>query len=95
MEVQNRPSPMFNLGDTVRVVDSPFEQCKFVWIRSMDEYCGKEAVISSVRWSRAKGAYRYELSIDEWGHGWCEGCLEDPSAELEPADMDVSFLYQC
>lgn len=90
-----QPPQMYNVGDFVTIKEHPVE-CAFIWIREMNEYCGREAVIEGARFSIDKGCWRYEINIDQRKWGWCENCfvpriLDLP--EIDMSDVDVLTLF--
>lgn len=84
---------MYNVGDVVRVVDTPYNDCPFHWIDEMDEYCGKEAKIISACWIEGHKAYGYAIDIDEYGCTWCENCFAVES-DIEESGSDINTLFQ-
>lgn len=84
--------PKFNVGDIVRVVDEPYDDCPFLWVPSMTEYCGKEVTIASVGDS---GEDLYRIEEDDGYCAWCENCFVPVSIEpdFEPASIDELQIF--
>ena len=76
--------PTFQIGDRVRVVDMPFRECPFNWVKPMDKLCGKEFEISNVGWSRERSCYYY--CIKGRGFAFCKDC-----SVLPPDDDDEVY----
>lgn len=73
----------FHVGDHVRVVDFPNCDCPFSWIRSMNEYCSREAEITRKEFNNIHGTYMYCIDIDRFSHAWCGNCFVPPDSDLE------------
>lgn len=81
----------FNVGDVIRIVDTPYHDCPFTWIDEMSDHCGEETTITEVYWSEAYKSYGYRLDCDDGCCTWCENCfaMED---DIEESDFDMSAL---
>lgn len=89
--------PAYQVGDVVRVVDTPYRECPFTWASYMDHYCGCEYTVRSVDYSWYRKTYKYTLEKDG-GHviniAWCSGCLTpvvDEFSEPSPSELDAWF----
>lgn len=82
----------FNVGDKVRVVNEPYEDCPFAWVSDMDEMCGELVTISYKGHSAQHNTYYYKVSEAEWT--WCGNCFVAPEDIEEdfPEIEDESFL---
>ena len=88
-EIQSK----YKVGDTVRILDSPYMECPFTWIEEMTDFCGQEARIVNVSWIEHFGAYGYLIDIDECGCTWCENCfVVEP--DLQESEFNPSILFQ-
>lgn len=87
------PQPRFQIGDVVRIVDTPYAECPFTWVDEMTEFCGKEAVVIDVCWYDRYNAYGYCLDTEDCYCTWCENCFQI-DAEIEESDIDLSILFQ-
>lgn len=77
----------FQVGDRVRIVDEPNECCQAGWADDMDNYCGKEAIITGGnRW--------YELDIDGGRWSWSSDIITKAAPELPDLDPVPSELLQ-
>ena len=86
------PISMFSEGDTVRIVDEPYEYCPFLWVEEMSDWCGEEVTIGSVEWDEARKAHRYYINEDDGDFSWCENCFVHEEIELPESDVDISLL---
>ena len=84
--------PKFKVGDTVVVVDTPYEACPFDWTEDMDELCGEETTITRVDWYDSHKAYGYHISGDDGNFVWCENCFMKDEPDLTASDTDISVL---
>lgn len=89
--------PKYQVGDRVRVVDTPYFDCKFGWDDddsiSMTSFCGMEATIMSIEHYKYHVADGYEIDIDDGRYTWCDGCFTSAEdIDLIESDMDVTFL---
>lgn len=82
---------MFQVGDVVRVVSTPYTDCPFSWVSDMDYYCGREATISAASYDKNRKLWRYNLRGSRWS--WCENCFEPPIADIEESDEDILTLF--
>lgn len=87
--------PAYQVGDVVRVVDTPYWECLFTWAGHMDRYCGCEYTVREVCYSWNKQTYKYCLE----GNGdntldnilWCSGCLVPVVEEFsEPSPSELT-----
>lgn len=85
----------YHIGDTVRIVEEPYDSCPFDWISAMDEYCGMSAIITDARYVQWANTWAYTIDIDESDCSWCEGCFVglEGSPELEESDTDIESLF--
>lgn len=90
--------PAYQVGDVVRVVDTPYLECPFTWIPYMDKYCGCECTVRGVEYSWVKRTYKYHLEQDAddiiGGITWCSGCLTpvvEEFSEPSPSELDARF----
>ncbi len=79
----------FFVGDKVRVVDEPYEDCPFTWVDGMTTMCGEIVTITSK--DPARGTYAYKIDGSRWT--WCGNCFVplEPEEDL-PEIADDSFL---
>lgn len=84
--------PKFNVGDIVRVVDEPYNDCPFLWVSEMTEYCGREVTIAFVDFN---GRDLYRIEEDYECCAWCENCFVPVSIEpdFEPASIDELQIF--
>lgn len=88
-----RPSPVFNKGDAVRVVDTPYDECPFTWVSEMDKFCGMEVTIAESYWFESRKAYGYYIKEDKDCFTWCENCFEPQATEIEESEISTkAFL---
>lgn len=87
------PKPMYQVGDVVRVVGTPYEDCPFCWVSVMDECCGEEATIESVYWDNSRNTHGYTIDIDDYHCTWCENCFA-VDQDLDESDSDLTVLFQ-
>ena len=87
------PTPMYKIGDAVRIVDIPYTKCPFSWINYMDEFCGKEAIIEDVYWNEVRKTHGYVIDIDDNSCTWCENCFAIDQ-DLEESDADLAVLFK-
>lgn len=85
------PQSMFQVGDVVRVVATPYTDCPLTWVSDMDYYCGREATISGATYDKNRKHWAYSLKGIPWS--WCENCFEPPIADIEESDEDISTLF--
>lgn len=85
------PAPKFQVGDIVRVVDTPYEDCPFGWVDGMNRYCGKEVKIDGAIYVKARKMWAYTVRGTRWS--WCENCFEPPIPDIEESDEDISTLF--
>lgn len=86
------PMPKFQVGDVVRIVDTPYMECPFTWVDEMTEYCGKEATITDVFWTERHKTHGYTLDIEDCYCTWCENCFVQ-EADIEESDSDMSVIF--
>ena len=65
----------FNVGDTVRIVYDPYDDCPFGWVYEMNRYCGMEATIERKHYNDAYCTYAYKVNVDGQKFTWCEDCF--------------------
>ena len=87
------PHPRFNIGDVVRIVDTPYHDCPFTWIDEMSDYCGEETTITDVYWNESSKTHGYSLDCDDGCCTWCENCFE-PELDIEESDSDPNVLFE-
>lgn len=85
------PKPRFQVGDVVRIVDTPYNDCPFSWVEGMDDYCGWEVTIEDVFWVERHKTHGYLLDCDDGCCTWCENCFVR-EADIEESDSDISVL---
>jgi hypothetical protein len=91
--VEREPQSKYKVGDTVRILDSPYMECPFTWVEEMTDFCGQEARIVDVSWIEHLGAYGYLIDIDELCCTWCENCfVMEP--DLQESEFNPSILFQ-
>ena len=86
---ETESSPRFQVGDNVRVVDEPYENCPFHWVDEMTFFCGKEVQIRRVQWIYGTNSYAYE--IEGSSCDWCANCF-DETANTIPEQTEAGFL---
>ena len=79
----------WNVGDVVRIVDAPYEECPFTWVGTMNKYCSRGASICKKRFSEQYNTYQYIIDIDDGDHYWCGNCFKAVYKE-EEATFEVS-----
>ncbi len=86
---------MLNVGDTVRIIQEvPDREAEWwLFVDSMDKYCGEEAIIEGIEESHGYTGYR--LDVDGCNYIWVEAWLTpiesfDPLALLEE-EFDTEF----
>lgn len=84
----------FCVGEIVKVVDVPYMDCKFSWVRSMNRYCGRDVVIENAEWDKFNRCYRYIIDADNGVHAWCNGCFEQVLPDIEESALDICALFQ-
>lgn len=82
-------SPRFQVGDNVRVVDEPYENCPFCWIDEMTLFCGKEVQIEHRTWIERDNIYAYWIKGSSCS--WCANCF-DETANTIPEQTEAGFL---
>ena len=87
------PESKYQIGDVVRVVDTPYKDCPFGWVGDMDECCSREATIEYVYWDNGRNIYGYIIDIDDYNCIWCENCFI-VDQDLEESDLDPIALFQ-
>lgn len=87
------PDAKFKVGDIVRVVDTPYKDCPFVWVDEMSDFCGEEVKITDVFWIESLNAHGYLISEDCGDSTWCENCFVQES-DIEESDEDISVLFE-
>lgn len=90
MLIETKGSPIYHVGDVVRVVDEPYTKCVFSWAHGMCKYCGKTAKISSVEWSGCYETYRYKIDITPT-YVFCKDCFT-PLVDESDSAFDVSCV---
>ena len=85
------PEAKFKVGDIVRVVDTPYKDCPFVWVDEMTDCCGEEVTITDVFWIESLNAHGYSISEDCGVSTWCENCFVQ-EADIAESDSDISLL---
>lgn len=90
------PQPKYKIGDTVRISDTPYMECPFIWVEEMTEFCGQEATIVDVYWAERHKAHGYilEFGSDECYCAWCENCFGVVEPDLVESDIHLSVLFQ-
>lgn len=90
--------PAYQVGDVVRVVDTPYLECPFTWVGHMDQYCGCECTVREVGYSWLNKTYKYCLERNGdniLSHiKWCSGCLTpvvEEFSEPSPSELDARF----
>ena len=90
--MEQRESPKYKVGDRVRVVDSPYEECPFGWAFIMDDFCGRECVIIRTCWNWVFDAFEYHIRAADTGEEsscmWCDHCFIPLITEED--DFDIS-----
>lgn len=77
----------FQVGDRVRIVDEPNEYCQAGWTDDMDQYCGKEATVTSAsRWCT--------LDIDRGRWSWSPDIITKVPPELPDLDAVPPETFQ-
>ena len=89
MYYETAGNPRFHIGDHVRVVDSPYNDCPFVWIDEMTLFCGKEVRIINAWWNSVNNAYAY--IIEGPSCVWCANCFNE-IADTIPEQTESDFL---
>lgn len=82
---ETQGNPVYRIGDVVRVVDKPYDQCSFGWMPSMDRFCGVTKTIRGICWVEALGIYGYR--IDGTIYTFCKNCFV-PLTNEDDADYD-------
>ncbi len=82
-------NPRFHVGDYVRVVDSPYNNCPFGWIGEMTRFCGEEVQIRDAWWVPDKRTYAY--TVEGSGCAWCVNCFNE-IADTIPEQTESDFL---
>lgn len=86
--------PIFNVGDVVKIVDTPFYECPFGWVGSMTSVCGRECTITEVGWHPSKRHHYYRTNRLP-NIMWCKDCLEEiDQTNLEESDFDIETLFK-
>ena len=86
------PVSIFRIGETVRIVDEPYDDCPFLWVEEMSRWCGEEVTIESVEWDEAEETFRYYITEDDGDFSWCENCFVHEEIELPESDGDMALL---
>lgn len=89
MSYERYGNSKFHVGDYVRVVDEPYDDCPFTWIDEMDIFCGREVLITGVGWSNNYNTYYYE--IEDCDCEWCANCFYE-IADTIPEQTELGFL---
>lgn len=85
---------MYNVGDTVRIRETPPENRYDAWVffaEDMDQYCNRTAIIVD-KHIHDRGSM-YHLDIDDGLFAWCDECFvsdyveESPDVEIDAADL--------
>lgn len=79
----------FFVGDEVRVVDEPYEDCPFTWVNDMTKMCGKIVTITNKEMASGKGTYLYNIEGSGWN--WCGNCFVplEPEEDLPEIEDDL------
>ena len=87
-------APIFKIGDVVRVVDSPNDECPYGWNEKMSSYCGFETTIKKVEPYDHDGGWVYRLKIDGGRWMWCDNSiiLSSACAEIDESDASIDML---
>lgn len=92
MGVRGR-EPRFKIGDHVRIVDEPYEDCPHGWVSPMTHYCGRDAIITGVYAGTYEERDSYYLDVDDGYCSWCMNCFVlEPEVDIKESDKDISFL---
>lgn len=90
--------PAYQVGDVVRVVDTPYLECPFTWVSYMNKYCGCECTVRGVDYSWTHKTYKYRL--EQGGDDiikdilWCSGCLVPVVEEFsEPSQSELEAWF--
>ena len=71
MKIKNE----FNVGDKVRVVSKPFEDCPFTWTEVMNKYCGATTQITWKEYNTPFNEMCYYIEADGGRFMWCGNCF--------------------
>lgn len=85
----------FQIGDTVVVVDEPYEACPFTWASGMDQFLSRTAIITEKFYSDHRNTFAYNINIDPYGYLWCKNCFVPkllPEFDVAENEDIVSFL---
>ena len=91
--IQEPKQPKYQIGEAVRIVDTPYMDCPFTWVGCMNDFCGKEATIVDLYWNENRKTYGYMIDLDNYSCTWCENCFVIDQ-DLEESDADLAVLFQ-
>lgn len=93
--MEREPQSKYKVGDTVRILDSPYMECPFTWVEEMTAFCGQEATVVDVVWVDRNNAHGYSLEFesDYCYCTWCENCF-GIEPDLVESDIHPSVLFQ-
>ena len=86
---ETESNPRFHIGDHVRVVDSPYNNCPFVWVDEMTLFCGKEVRIIDAWWGFDTNTDTYQIEGSPCY--WCTNCFNE-IADTIPEQTESDFL---
>lgn len=90
--MKHQHEPMFNVGDVVRIVETPYNDCPFLWIETMSDMCGNTVTIASVEWNLEHSTHLYRIEEDNGDIAWCQNCFMPIEADIPEADGDMALL---
>lgn len=94
---ETKGNPTYHVGEVVRVVDRPYNQCPFWWTPGMNKYCGATTEIKKVPWSESRGCYEYKV-FGCGNYSFCKNCFapqeEEDDIEYNPTMTDSLILEQ-
>ena len=88
--------PIYSVGDIVRIVEKPYSDCPFSWVRAMNAYCGKLATIEEVLLELDWGDTNeegYRIDTDEGEFVWCATCFEPVETDIKESDSNLDVLF--
>lgn len=94
---ETKGNPTYHVGDVVRFVDEPYNQCPFWWTPGMNKYCGVTTEIREVLWVERSGCYAYK-AIGCNNYSFCKNCFvtqeEEDDTEYDSAMTAGLILEQ-
>lgn len=81
--------PLCRAGDIVKIVDEPYTQCLFVWVKPMNDVCGRYVVVENVRHGSFKRPYAYQIRVGGLLYSFCKDCIDYvvPEEKIECPDV--------